>query len=115
MFRRHRLQAALSAVFAVVQLAPSTVTAQEFPDRDTREIRSYVLTEYGFAQYTQATRNPATIAASWGLSQPGSKLAPGASMANVNSYRAHEAAIQKLGEQRKSDDCGDNRDSEEQE
>jgi hypothetical protein len=26
-------------------------------------------------------------------------------MANVNFYRAHEAAIQKLGEQTKSGDC----------
>lgn len=34
--------------------------------------------------------------ASWGLSQPGGKLPPGASMANVKFYRAHEAAIGKI-------------------
>lgn len=34
--------------------------------------------------------------ASWGLSQPGGKLPPGVSMANVKFYRAHEAAIQQI-------------------
>jgi len=34
-----------------------TSVAQEFQDRDTREISSYVLTESGLAKYTQATHN----------------------------------------------------------
>jgi hypothetical protein len=33
--------------------------------------------------------------AAWALSQPSGTLPPGTSMANVNFYRAHEAAIQK--------------------
>lgn len=47
----------------------------------------------------------------WALDQPGGKLPPGVSMANVNFYRAHEAAIKKLGAQTKSaceDDEGEN-------
>ena len=43
--------------------------------------------------------------ASWGLSQPGGKLPPGVSMANVNFYRKNEAAIAKLGETTQSGDC----------
>ena len=43
--------------------------------------------------------------ASWALTQPGAKLPPGVSMANVNFYRKNEAAIAKLGEATQSDDC----------
>ena len=42
---------------------------------------------------------------SWGLTQPGGKLPPGVSMANINFYRKNEAAITKLGESMQSDDC----------
>lgn len=52
--------------------------------------------------------------AAWALSQPGAKLPAGASMANVNFYRAHEAAFQKLEKETKRDDC-DDADSEEKE
>jgi hypothetical protein len=45
--------------------------------------------------------------AAWALTQPGSKLPAGTSMANVNFYRAHEAAIKKLGELTKSAGCAD--------
>ena len=53
--------------------------------------------------------------ASWALSQPGGKLPPGVSMANVNFYRKNEAAMSKLGVG--SDDCGadDSEDTEEPE
>jgi hypothetical protein len=43
--------------------------------------------------------------ATWGLSQPGGKLPPGVSMANVNFYRKNEAAFAKLGQATQSDDC----------
>jgi hypothetical protein len=43
--------------------------------------------------------------AAWALEQPGGKLPPGTSMANVKFYRAHEAAIKMLGEQIKAADC----------
>lgn len=47
--------------------------------------------------------------ASWGLTQPGGKLPPATSMANVNFVRAHEAAITKLNKATDSDsgDCDD--------
>ena len=47
--------------------------------------------------------------ASWGLSQPGGKLPPGVSMANVNFYRKNEAAMASIGEANESDDCNDER------
>ncbi len=43
--------------------------------------------------------------ASWGLSQPGGKLPPGVTMANVNFYRQHAAAIDALNQASGSDDC----------
>ena len=43
--------------------------------------------------------------AAWALTQPGAKPTPDISMANVNFYRKHEAAIKKLSEETKSADC----------
>ena len=48
--------------------------------------------------------------ASWALSQPGGKLPPGVSMANVNFYRKNEASMSKLGVASDSDDCDDDDD-----
>ena len=152
----------LIIALAVALLATAGSHAQDFSDRDTREISSYVLTEAGLAKYSQATRNldanakksmsagaceddgaaslDAAVAridaipsakaaikaagmttreyllftwsvfqngmAAWAVSQPGGKLPPGASMANVNFYRTHEAALKKLG-QTASGDCAD--------
>ncbi len=47
--------------------------------------------------------------AAWGLDQPGGKLPPGLSMANIKFIRAHQAAIAKLnaGSDSGSDDCDD--------
>ncbi len=45
--------------------------------------------------------------ASWAMSQPGAKLPPGISMANVNFYRKNEAALTRLGETTQSDDCAE--------
>jgi hypothetical protein len=52
--------------------------------------------------------------ASWALSQPGGKLPPGVSMANVNFYRKNEASVSKLSVASDSDDC-DAEDTEEPE
>jgi len=43
--------------------------------------------------------------AAWALGQPGGTLPPGISKANVDFYRAHEAAITKLGKPAGVDDC----------
>lgn len=45
--------------------------------------------------------------AAWVLDQPGGKLPAGVSKANVNFYKQHEAAIQKLKPAKKSGDCDD--------
>ncbi|MBM2853882.1 MAG: hypothetical protein HW417_810 [Steroidobacteraceae bacterium] len=48
--------------------------------------------------------------ASWALTQPGGKLPPGVSMANVNFYHKNEAAMSRLGGASESEDCnGDER------
>lgn len=154
-----RLTFALAAVAAAL-LAPDAAVTQDFPDKDTREISNYVLSDAGLAKYTQATHGLAALAekpgsqcddsegaqsldeavvrfdavpgakaavrsagmttreyivfswslaqsgmAAWALSQPGAKPTPGISMANVNFYRKHEAAITKLGEETKPADC----------
>jgi hypothetical protein len=43
--------------------------------------------------------------AAWVLAQPGGKLPPGTSMANVKFYQAHDAALKKLGEEAKGGEC----------
>lgn len=49
-----------------------------------------------------------TAMASWALEQTGGKLAPGASMDNVNFYRRNQAAITKIGEESNAaESCGD--------
>jgi hypothetical protein len=51
--------------------------------------------------------------AAWGLEQPGGKLPPGVSKANVDFYKAHKATIERLsaGSKDKCDDSADERDS----
>jgi hypothetical protein len=61
-FDRHRRLISLLAATAAASLAPAAVVAQGFPDKDTREIGSYVLTDPGLAKYTQATHNLAALA-----------------------------------------------------
>lgn len=52
--------------------------------------------------------------ASWGLGQPGGKLPPGVSMANIKFYRVHEAAIQKIEPASSNcDDASEEEDAEE--
>lgn len=133
--------------------------AQDFPDKDTREIAAYVLTEAGLAKYSNATASLGKLArqatgdcesesatsiddaaarfdalpgvkaaiqsaglstreyvvftwslfqsgmAAWAVGQPGGKLPPGTSKANVDFYRAHEAALKRIGEQTEADEC----------
>lgn len=43
--------------------------------------------------------------AAWAVEQPGGKLPPGVSRANVDFYRAHEASLQQLSNQGGSDSC----------
>lgn len=173
MFQLHRVHTALLTATATVLFVPAVSVAQDFSDRDSREIASYVLTEAVLTKYARATANLGANAkglsgdcddddddeesarsldeivarinakpgfsaaiqsagmttreyivfsfslfqngmAAWALSQPGGTLPAGTSKANVDFYRAHEAAIQKLGNQAESDDCDDS-DSEDEE
>jgi hypothetical protein len=52
--------------------------------------------------------------AAWALTQPGGTLPPEVSKANVDFYRAHEQALQKLGPQQGSDTCSDRDEAEEE-
>lgn len=45
--------------------------------------------------------------AAWALTQPGGTLPPGVSKANVDFYRSHEQALNKLAPQQGSDTCDD--------
>jgi len=162
MTHKYRTCAALCVTIAAALVTSAPCIAQNFAERDAREIGSFVLTEAGLAKYTQAVKNLGAHAsrmrdacgdddsesarsldqmaarldaipevktavrsaglttreylvfslslfqngmAAWALTQPGGKLPPGTSMANVNFYRAHEAAIRQLGEQTKGSDC----------
>ena len=49
--------------------------------------------------------------AAWAVSQPGGKLPPGVSQANVDFYKKHETAMAAIGE---GDPCGDNPGDEEE-
>jgi hypothetical protein len=76
-------------------------------------IQSAGMTPREFSVFTWSMFQTGT--ADWMLAQPGGKLSPGTSMANVNFYRKNEAAFKKLGEITGSDDCGDEEEEEEEE
>ena len=84
----------LDAAVARIDAIPSAKAAIKSAGMTTRE---YLLFTWSAFQNGMAA---------WAMSQPGGKLPPGASMANVNFYRAHEAAMKKLA-QPVSDDCTD--------
>jgi hypothetical protein len=60
--------------------------------------REYVLFSFSMIQSAMSA---------WAVSQPGGKLPPGVSQANVDFYKKHEAAIAALGE---NDPCKDDAD-----
>ena len=163
----NRVYAILLTAVSIALLAPAVSVAQGSPDRDAREVSSYVLTEAALAKYKKASGNLGELAktvsgncdddegsgsldesvarlnatpgaqaaiqsagmttreyivftmslfqngmASWALTQPGGKLPPGVSRANVDFYRAHEEALQKLGPKQGSDPCSDSDEAE---
>jgi hypothetical protein len=167
MIKLNRVYAVLLTAVSIALLAPAVSVAQGSPDRDAREVSSYVLTETALAKYKKASGNLGELAktvsgncdddegsgsldesvarlnavpgaqaaiqsagmtsreyivftmslfqngmASWALTQPGGTLPPGVSKANIDFYRAHEQALQSLGNSGGSDPC-DDRDSEE--
>jgi hypothetical protein len=89
----------VTAAFAVL-LAASIAAAQNFPDKDTREINSYVLTEAALAKYAQATGNLNALAKSSSAAcddDDGTTASLDASVARINSTPGAQAAIQSAG------------------
>ena len=56
MLKSPRIQTALTLA-VLVSLRSEATGGQNLPDADTREVMGFVLTEPGFAKYTQASRN----------------------------------------------------------
>ena len=99
MIHRHRIFAALITVASVLQLAPAVSVAEGFPDRDAREISSYVLTEAGLAKYTRASSSlyelSKTAAGKCDDDEDSDSL--DAAVARINSIPGAQAAIQSAG------------------
>lgn len=170
MIQRNRFLAVVMTVAIVILLGPAVSVGQGFPDRDAREISSYMLSEAALAKYMRASANLGDLSkqaagncddsegagsldksvahinavpgaqaaiqsaglttreylvftmslfqtgmAAWAVSQPGGTLPPDVSKANVDFYRAHEQALQRLGPQQGSDPCSDRDEAEEEE
>jgi len=54
MFKTFRITLAVTVAFAVALSAPAVAGAQNFSDRDTKEVADYVLTETALGKYTKA-------------------------------------------------------------
>lgn len=87
----------LARMAAQLDATPGVKAALQRAGMTTRE---YLVFSFSLLQ---------TGLAAWGLDQPGGKLPPGVSMDNVKFYRAHQAAIGKLGPV-KQDECGESGD-----
>jgi hypothetical protein len=56
-----------------------------------------------------------TALAAWVSSEPGGQLPPGASQANVDFYKKHEAAVEQLNLSQGSDSCDEEKDDDDEE
>jgi hypothetical protein len=96
-----RMGAGLAAIACVYFLAPPVSVAQNFPDKDTREVNSYVLTEAALAKYAKATTNLNALAKSSTAAcdddDDGTSASLDASVARINSTPGAQAAIQSAG------------------
>jgi hypothetical protein len=95
----NRIRTVLVTVASVILLAPVVSVAQGFPDRDAREISSYVLTEAALAKYKRATSNMGelskTVSGSCEDDEGSGSL--DASVARINAVPGAQAAIQSAG------------------
>jgi len=99
MIQSNRICAVLVAVASAILLAPFVSVAQDFPDRDAREISTYALTEAAVAKYTRATNNLGALSKS-ATAQCDDDTGSGsldASVARINSVPGAQAAIQSAG------------------
>ena len=99
MIQFNRTRAVLAAAASVLLFAPLVSVAQGFPDRDTREISSYALTEAALANYTQASANLGDLSKQVASRCDDSEGAGSldASVARINANPRAKAAIESAG------------------
>ena len=99
MIQFNRIRTVLVTVASVVLLAPVVSIAQGSPDRDAREISSYVLTEAALAKYTRATSNLGDLSKSVSGNCDDGESAGSLdeSVARINAVPGAQAAIQSAG------------------
>jgi hypothetical protein len=83
----------IDQVVAKINAAPAAKAAIQSAGLSTRE---YVVLSFSLLQ---------TGLAAWAVDQPGGKLPPGTSKANVDFYKKHEADMKQLEGLRQDDDC----------
>ena len=84
----------ISEAVAKLDAMPGAKAAIESAGMSTRE---YIVFSFAMMQ---------SGLAAWGLDQPGGKLPPGVSAANVEFYRKHAVELQKLAEETEDSKCG---------
>lgn len=90
----------LSQLVAKIDATPGAKAAVQSAGMTTRE---YVVFTFSLMQNGLAA---------WGLEQPGGKLPPGVSQANVDFMRTHKADLEKMGDESDDSACDDNGDDE---
>jgi hypothetical protein len=85
----------LSQAVAKIDSAPGAKAAVQSAGMTTRE---YVVFTFSLMQNGLAA---------WALEQPGGKLPPGVSQANVDFFRAHQADMQDIGDESDDSACSD--------
>ncbi len=99
MTRFDRIRTVLVTVASTLLLAPVISVAQGFPDKDSREISSYVLTEAALAKYSRASANLGSLSKQIASNCDDSD-SPGsldASVAKINANPQAKAAITSAG------------------
>ena len=91
----------LDQMTAKVNAAPGAKAAIQSAGMTTRE---YVVFTWSLLQ---------TGLAAWAVDQPGGKLPPGTSKANVDFYKKHEADLKQLEGLRQDDDCEEDQEDDE--
>ena len=85
----------LSEAVAKIDAVPGAKAAVQSAGMTTRE---YVVFTFSLMQNGLAA---------WALEQPGGKLPPGVSQANVDFFRAHQADMQAMGDESDDSACSD--------
>ena len=99
MIQFNRIRMVLLTVMSAIFLAPVISVAQGSPDKDSREISSYVLTEAALAKYSRASANLGDLSKQVASSCDDSESAGSldASVARINANPKAKAAIESAG------------------